>query len=180
LENSLPESGTINCNKWLLKTTAKSGAVLQPKPCRSEQPMKIQKILVSLGLALTFAGCTTTSQHQDGVIPPKHANRVQIAFYDSSTRPQKDQLDIYDIKPPERPYKVIALLTCEGAPKEEAAMTTAIFYRARMIGADAVMSANTSFAQEGGGFIIGPRGGFGGGSSTRCVFRAKAIIYVDK
>ena len=58
-----------------------------------------------------------------------------MSIYDSSPRPKTAHLDVYDTKAPERPYKVIALLTCEGAPKEEAAMTTAILYRARMMGA---------------------------------------------
>jgi hypothetical protein len=142
--------------------------------------MKIQTLLIPLALALVITGCATTPQEQNAETSPKHAQRVQVAIYDPTTRPKTAHLNIYDTKPPERPYKVIALLTCEGAPKEEAAMTTAIFYRARMMGADAVMSANTSFTQEGGGFIFGPRGGFGGGSDTRCVFRARAIVYTDK
>jgi hypothetical protein len=142
--------------------------------------MKIRTLLTSLALILVVTNCATTPKQNSADAPPKHAKRVQVAIYDSTARPATAHLDVYDTKPPERPYKVIALLTCEGAPKEEAAMTTAIFYRAQMMGADAVMSANTSFTQEGGGFIIGPRGGFGGGSSTRCVFRARAIVYTDK
>jgi hypothetical protein len=142
--------------------------------------MKTQKLFVSLVLALVASGCATTPQQQGVEAPPKHANRVQVAIYDSSPRPKTAQLDVYDTKLPQRPYKAIALLTCEGAPKEEAVMTTAIFYRARMLGADAVMSEPTSFTQEGGGFILGSNGGFGGGTSTRCVFRAIAIVYTDK
>jgi hypothetical protein len=140
--------------------------------------MKIRTLLIPLALALVVTGCATSPQ--DAETPPKHAQRVQIVMYDTTARPKAAHLDVYDMKPPERPFKVIGLLTCEGAPKEEATMTTAIFYRARMMGADAVLSANTSFGQEGGGFVIGPRGGFGGGSSTRCVFRARAIVYSDK
>jgi len=142
--------------------------------------MKKQHTLTSLVLALVVAGCGTTPKEQDTEKPPRHAKRVQVAVYDSTERPKTAHLEVYDTKPPQRPYKVIALLTCEGAPKEEAAMTTAILYRARMMGADAVMSANTSFTQEGGGFIFGGNGGFGGGVNTRCVFRAKAIVYEAK
>jgi hypothetical protein len=140
--------------------------------------MKIQTLLIPLALTLMVSSCATSPQDADA--PPKHAQRVQIVMYDSTVRPKTDHLDVYDMKPPERPFKIIGLLTCEGAPKEEAAMTTAIFYRARMMGADAVLSANTSFAQVGGGFVVGSGGGFGGGSSTRCVFRARAAIYTDK
>jgi hypothetical protein len=141
--------------------------------------MKKQILLTALGLALIVAGCATSSQ-QDGETPPKHAKRVQVSIYDSTPRPKTTHLDVFDTKAPERPYKAIALLTCEGAPKEEAAMTTAILYRARMMGADAVMSADAAVTREGGGFIFGPSGGFGGGSNTRCVFRARAIVYEDK
>jgi hypothetical protein len=142
--------------------------------------MKIQTILTSLALALILTGCYTPPQQNSADAPPKYAKIVRVAIYDTTTRPATAHLDVYDTKPPERPYKIIALLTCEGVPKGETAMTAAIFYRARMMGADAVMSADTSFTQEGGGFIIGPSGGFGGGSKTRCVFRARAIVYTDK
>lgn len=99
-----------------------------------------------------------------------HAKRVQILVYDSTQRPKAANFDIYESKPPQKPYKVIALLTCEGAPKEEAAMMTAIFYRARLLGADAVMSTDTAYTRD-------TQGGILAGASTRCVFRAKAIVY---
>jgi hypothetical protein len=140
--------------------------------------MKIQAILTSLALALIVTGCYTPPQQHDVETPPQHAKRVQVVVYDQTTRPKTDHLDIYDTKPPERPYKVIALLTCEGAPKEEAAMTTAIFYRARMMGADAVLHADTAFGDSEIG--LGGRGGFGLLGGTRCVFRARAVVYTDK
>ena len=99
-------------------------------------------------------------------------------MYDTTTRTKTTHLDIYDTKPPERPYKVIALLTCEGAPKEEVVMTRAIFYRARMLGADAMLSADTSFGDSEIG--LGGHGGFGLLGGTRCVFRARAVVYTDK
>lgn len=135
---------------------------------------------MTLAVTLTVTGCSTSSKEQEAEKPPKHAKRVQMSVFDSSTRPRTTHLDVYDTRPPQRPFKVIALLTCEGAPKEEAVMMTAIIYRAQLIGADALMSADTAYTQEGGGFIWGSHGGFGGGSNTRCVFRAKAIVYIDK
>lgn len=142
--------------------------------------MKRRTLLTSLSLAMVVAGCGTTSQQQGAGEPPEYADRAQVAMYDSSTRPQTSHVDVYDTTPPQRPYKVIALITCEGAPRHEAVMTTAILYRARTIGADAVMNADTAFTQKGGGVIWSRRGGFGGGSETRCVFRARAIVYEDK
>lgn len=142
--------------------------------------MKRKEFLMSLALAFAMGGCATAPHEQGTERPPEHAKRVQVAIYDPTPRAATVRLDVYDTQRPSRHYKEIALLTCEGAPKEEAAMTTAILYRARMLGADAVMSADTSFSQNGGGFVLTPRGGFGGGSDTRCVFRAIAIVYDDK
>ena len=131
-------------------------------------------------VAILNQGCATgPGPQQQGVeTPPQHAKRVQVVMYDPTTRPESKNLDIYDTKEPDRPYKVIALLTCEGAPKEEAPMTAAIFYRARKMGADAVLHSDTSFGESGIG--VGGRGGFGFLSGTRCVFRARAIVYTDK
>jgi hypothetical protein len=136
-------------------------------------------LLASLALPLALIGCSTPLP-EGAEKPPEHARRVQVAIYDSTSRPKTTHLDVYDTQLPQRPYKEIALLTCEGEPQEEAAMTTAILYRARMLGADAVMSAGTAVTQKGGGFIVTPRGGFSGGVDTRCVFRAKAIVYEEK
>jgi len=133
--------------------------------------------LLAIAILLTSIGCSTTASQQDAEKPPKHAKRVQVAIYDSTNRSKKSYLDIYDAPSQvHRPFKEIALLTCEGAPKEEAAMMTAIVYRARMLGADAVMSANTAVTQQGGPVIRG----WGGGIDTRCVFRARAIVYEGK
>jgi hypothetical protein len=153
--------------------------------------MKKQQMLISVVVTLAITGCAT---RPDAENPPEHAKRVKVVDYDLAAgprtaarleahqRPKTDHLDIYEneTKPPQRPYKVIALLTCEGAAAEEAAMMEAIFYRARMMGADAVMSAATARNQRGDPIIFGNGGGFGGGGSTRCVYRAKAIVYEDK
>jgi hypothetical protein len=143
--------------------------------------------IIPLATILIFTGCSS------GTLPspkpqtaheaaPKFAQRVKLVMYEDPvvTREVSHHLDIYDLKQPDRPFKEIALLTCEGAPKEEAPMTEAIFYRAKQLGADAVLSAGASMGDQGGGFIAGPRGGFGMPSGTRCVFRARAIIYTEK
>src|SRR5438445_1040255 len=120
-------------------------------------------VLATLTFLSFFIGCSTTPQEQGAEKPPKHARRVQVVIYDSTNRLKTSHLDIYDGRPglpalagrsrlPQKPYKEIALLTCEGAPKEEAEMTTAILYRARMLGADAVMTVDTAVTQNGGIF----------------------------
>jgi uncharacterized protein YceK len=130
-------------------------------------------LLISLAVALAVAGCSTTPEQSRPETKPPKADRVQVLMYDTTARTKTSHLDIYDTKPPERPYKVIALLTCEGAPKEEAVMTTAIFYRARQIGAEGVMNAGTM--NNSGSAIDALLG-----SSARCVFRYRAIVYDEK
>jgi len=73
---------------------------------------------------------------------------------------------------PTRPFKVIALLTCEGARDEEAVMTNAIHYRAKLMGADAVIAGAVS-AQDDYNQASGHRG-------SRRVYRARAVVYEDK
>jgi len=142
--------------------------------------MKNKKLLMSLAAAFAVAGCANTPSEQSDEKPPDKANRVEVLMYDNTPRPKTARLDVYELEPPQRPYKVIALLTCEGAVDQEVVMTKAIFYRARQIGAEGVMSAGTISTQQGDALIIGRGWGFGGGGSTRCVFRARAIVYEDK
>jgi uncharacterized protein YceK len=133
--------------------------------------MKSKKLLMSLAVALIMAGCSTTPEQSRPETKPPKADRVQVLMYDTTPRTKTTHLDLYDTKPPERPHKVIALLTCEGAVDQEVVMTTAILYRARQIGADAVVKVDTIYSQQ---------GGLLSGSTTRCLFRAKAIVYADK
>jgi len=138
--------------------------------------MRNPKLLLFLTGALALAGCNTSTPERLGEPPPPRAGRVQVLVYDSTPRPKTDRLDVYDVKMPDRSYKVIAPLTCEGAAEEEVLMTRAIFYRARQIGADGVLSGTAAFTQKGEPIIYG----VGGASKTRCVFRARAIVYQDK
>jgi hypothetical protein len=121
----------------------------------------MNRLLAAL-LVTLVAGCATTPSQQRAENPPKHAKRVQIGIYDSSPRAKSDHIDIYDeTHPILKPHKEIALVTCEGTPSEESPMIEAIIYRARMVGANAVI-------------ILPPsRSGWG----DRRVFRAKAVIY---
>ena len=142
---------------------------------------KIQILLMAV--AVVLAGCATDNSKQSqprAEKAPRYANNVKVLMYDSSTRPTTDHLDFYDANPPERPYKVIALLTYEANPDEEVVVKTAIYYRARQIGAEAVMNANTVFMKVQDPFFLGTGGGFGGGGRTRCIFRVKAIVYEAK
>ncbi len=95
---------------------------------------------------------------------------------DTTPRPATGHLDVCGSNPPQRPYKVIALLTCEGAVDQEAVMTTAIFYRARQIGADGVINPGT--INLGQSLTLTSELGMGG--SARCLFQANAIVYTDK
>ncbi len=149
--------------------------------------MKSKTLLISLAVTLILAGCSTTSDQNPETKPPK-ADRVQVLMYDTTTRPRTTHLDIYDTKLPERPYKVIALLTCEGAVDQEVVMTKAILYRARQIGADGLLGTGTITTQKEGtvnvaGTVVKQIAmnvlGLGG-SGARSVFRYRAIVYEDK
>jgi len=133
------------------------------------------KIVVVALLAMALAsGCASTSSQQSYEKPPPKANRVQVAWYDTTPRAPTTTLDYCGVNPPRRPYKVIALLTCEGAPNQEAIMTAAIYYRARQIGANAVQDAGTIRTVSMGYyyFYAAPR--------HRCIFRDYAIVYTDQ
>jgi hypothetical protein len=152
--------------------------------------MKIKtiQILFSLSLVIAVAGCSTTSDQSRPETKPPKADRVQVLMYDTTPRTKTTHLDVYDKIPPERPYKVIALLTCEGAVDQEVVMTTAILYRARQIGADGVLGAGTITTMKEGTVNVADTVGkqmmmnaMGlGGNSARSVFRYRAIVYEDK
>jgi hypothetical protein len=93
-------------------------------------------------LAVIAASCSTAPK-QKSEAPVKHAERVRIVQYDSVTRPPTANMEIFDLTRsdhnPIRPYKIIALLTCEGAVQEEPEMLNAIAYRARRLGADCLI-----------------------------------------
>jgi hypothetical protein len=127
--------------------------------------MKIYQLCSPLFIALLAAGCASERSHQKAEGAPQHAGRVQVLQYDATPRNKSDQLDTYEeTKSIQSPYKEIALLTCEGACHEEVEMTQAIFYRARMLGANGVIELTQGRATNAYG-------------SHRCVFRYKAIIY---
>jgi hypothetical protein len=124
--------------------------------------MKPRWVFSALLLTLFAMSCASNSAHQGTEAKPKHAARVQVAMYDTSPRAKSDHMDIFDeTRPIQQPHKDVALLTCEGTPREEAEMTEAIIYRARLMGANAII-------------ILPPsRSGWG----DRRVFRAKAVTY---
>ena len=125
----------------------------------------MNRLLTLLLALLLIAGCATKQAREEKAkqnYTDKLRQRVQIATYDSSPRGQVERIDIYDeTHTISKPHKDIALVTCEGTPSEESPMTEAIIYRAKMIGADAII-------------ILPPsRSGWG----DRRVFRAKAVVY---
>ena len=133
--------------------------------------MKITKITIfSILLAMIAASCATPTDESGN--PVKHADRVKVFMYDSKPRGRSTSVDVLDLSrggtEPGRPYKVIAVLTCEGADYEEPEMLSAIKYRARQLGAEAVI-------------IRPPDNSYGlwTALSKRMVFRGQAIVYAD-
>ncbi len=100
--------------------------------------------------------------------------RVQFVAYDSVTRPMTASVEVFET-PPARKHKQIALITCEGAYHEEAVMTKAILFKARQLGADAVVRNDANTVQTGGGGMY--RGTGGGKMGGRSLFHASAIVF---
>ena len=96
--------------------------------------------------------------------------RVQFVQYDHTVRPPTKEIEVLDALPT-RKYKVIALITCEGAYHEEVVMTKAINFQARQLGADAVIILNANTAQTGSGSM------YGGHVGGRALFKANAIVF---
>jgi hypothetical protein len=150
--------------------------------------MKCPYLLTSLVAALLMSGCASSSSEQSADKPPPKANRVQVLMYDTTPRPKTAHLDVFEQNPPDKSYKVIALLTCEGRVDQEVVMTTAIYYRARQIGADGVMNAGTINSQRESSVNVANSVGqqvmmnaMGmGGSEVRSIFRDYAFIYTGK
>ena len=93
--------------------------------------------------------------------------RVQVLMYDTAKRSPSQSVEIYDETKATKPSKEIALLTCEGAAKEEVDMTKGLIEKARLLGADAIVILP---ANVGSDFQMGHGG-------SRAVFRAKAVVY---
>jgi hypothetical protein len=125
---------------------------------------RISQLLIILVVVLSVAGCATRPSEQNAK-PPKHANRVKLLMYDSSPRNVLEHIDVFDgTHPIQRPCRDIALLTCEGRPNEELVATEALIYRARMMGADAVLILPWYKYQK-------------NLSAVGTMFRAKAMVY---
>ena len=77
---------------------------------------------------------------------------------------------------PARKHRLIALITCEGAYHEEAVMTEAMLFKARQLGADAVVQNDATTVQTGGGGMY--RGTGGGRVGGRSLFHLTAIVYL--
>lgn len=116
-------------------------------------------------LILLPIGCATAP---DG--PPSKMGRVKVLPYDSVSRAMTPSLEIFS-KSPEKPHKIIALITCEGAYHEEVIMMKAIHYKARQLGADGVIQLNHFAATTGSGSM------YGGQVGGRSLFRAEAFVY---
>ena len=143
--------------------------------------MKKNHRLLFLATVFAVAGCANNSPQSYEKPPPK-ANRVQVLMYDNP-RPATQHLDVYAVnQEPKQPYKKIALMTCEGRVDQQVVMTTAIYYRARMVGADGVIDAGAIPTQTGVGIT-----GYGGllrnavlNQEDRCLFRDYVIVYTGK
>lgn len=144
--------------------------------------MKIANLFLLILIVSIVSGCSIFSSNSDtsgGTLKkPPHAGRVEILRYDDIERPISQTLDIYDLNLPERPYKIVALLTCAGNYREEVVMRRAILYQAKLLGADGVLNADIIVVVEGDSerkqINSEKTGRFDG------VYEARAFVYTDK
>jgi hypothetical protein len=101
--------------------------------------MKTIVAFVPLLLVVLFGlGCRAPLPSNPADPAPRYASRIKVAQYDLSPRAPNRSLEVFDA-PPTRPHKVIALLSHKAEPNDSAAMMNAIAWRARQLGADAII-----------------------------------------
>jgi hypothetical protein len=123
------------------------------------------QLLTVIVSGLILAGCASNPDP-----PPKHMDRIKVLMYDSTRRAMTPRVELYDDTPPKQ-NKVIALITCEGSYREEIVMKEAIIYKARQLGAEAVVWKDFDKATAGGGSMYG----FSAGG--RRLFRGEAVVF---
>ena len=135
--------------------------------------MKILCVLSVLCVLIT--GCQEyTVNSKTGERVPRYAGRIQVALYDQTTRPENPNFEVFarpeDVK---RPYKIIALLAHEANPEDEAMMMNAIAYRAKKLGADAMIVLN----QQANNAQVNQVVQIANNERKPQIYRANAIIY---
>ena len=138
--------------------------------------MQMKRLSLAMLITLMSVGCATDKSAKPmAEKPPAFAKRVEVAAYDSAPRDKSEHVDVFDdSKLAQKPFKEIGLLTCEGTVKEEGAIKQAITYRARMMGANAIIMLTENTYKEDYQW----RGVFRQGHDrVRTIYRAKAVIY---
>src|SRR5690242_1574586 len=94
-------------------------------------------VLLCLSCAV---GCAARSGGSDDE-PVRYANSVSAAMYDTTRRAPVPTLEVFqsDQELAGRPHHVIALLSREGYPRDEGLVMNAIAWRARHLGAGAMI-----------------------------------------
>jgi len=126
---------------------------------------------------LISTGCYSTDPNGDQ--PIRYASGVQIAPYDSILRKPSQNIEIFqDASEVKRRYHIIALLTREAYPRDEALITSALIWRAKHIGANGIIFLYANFNTGQKSSLVGNRNVVIGGSEhEQAVFRANAIVF---
>jgi hypothetical protein len=121
-----------------------------------------------LSILLLIIGCSSTPVSTSGETPVRYARYVQVATFDSSPRSATTKLDILQT-PPIKKNHVIAELTIDGSAENEGKLINALAWKARQLGADAMVVLNP----------VGQRNydALGIPEETHWIFRADAIVY---
>lgn len=127
--------------------------------------MKTVIMLATLALLVGCSNTPSTPISSSGDPPVRYAGKVQVATFDSSPRPPTIKLVVIQETPTQK-FHVIAQLTIFGKTQDEGRLANALAWKARQIGADALLMLPR--VRQTGAFGI---------PNDRCVLRANAIVF---
>ena len=119
---------------------------------------------------MLLTGCATPpAQVANSNDPPvRYARYVQVATFDATPRPATTKLNVLQDAPTQK-FHPIAQLTIDGESENEGKLINALAWKARQLGADALLMLPP----------VGQRkySGFGVPEGTHWAYRAQAIVF---
>lgn len=131
--------------------------------------------MVTLLLFTTLLTSCSSTPDPNG--PPRYADRLKIAVFDATPRAATSSVDVFDeTTKVTRPYKIIAQLGRNAKPTDSSLIINAIAWRARQMGADAIIL----LPAQSTGWKVNNRWGNPSVEQTEPIYNANAIIYTDR
>ena len=126
-----------------------------------------------VGPSVGVIGCKSTNYTER---PPRYGTSVQVVAYDSTPRKVNPDFQVFareaDVP---QPFKIIAMVCRNAKPQDQGLMMQAISWRAKQLGADAMIV----LPPEATGYSWGMAGNFAGGGPNQPIYRAHAVVYTS-